>query len=92
VPTTFITDGVIKTGPATIIDGSIYYAGVTAGNKIELKNGTTSSGTVVYTFIAPAAAGTYQLPQYTKTLTVDQGIYFDTTISGGVIGLELFYQ
>jgi len=92
VPTTFSGDQLIKSGQTIIVDGSIYYAGVTAGNKLELKNGTTSSGTVVYTFVAPAANGSAQLPQYAREITVDTGLYMDQTISGGAIGLELFYQ
>lgn len=92
VPTTFSGDQLIQTGRTVIVDGSIYYSGLTAGNKLELKNGTTSSGTVIFTFVAPAAAGTYQLPQYTKDFIVDTGLYLDQTISGGAIGIELFYQ
>jgi hypothetical protein len=92
VPTTFSGDQLIQSGRTIITDGNIYYSGVTAGNKLELKNGTTSSGTVIYTFIAPAANGSQQLPQYTKDFIVDTGLYMDATISGGAMGLELFYQ
>lgn len=92
VPTTFSGDQLIQTGPTMIVDGSIYYTGVTAGDKLQLKNGTTSSGTTVYTFVAPAANGVQQLPQYTKDFVVDAGLYLDQTITGGAIGLELFYQ
>ncbi|NLG05970.1 MAG: hypothetical protein GX567_19405, partial [Clostridia bacterium] len=64
VPTTFSGDQLIQTGRTILVDGNIYWNGLTVGDKLELKNGTTSSGTTVYTFVAPAANGTQQLPQY----------------------------
>jgi hypothetical protein len=92
VPTTFSGDQVIKTGPGIIIDGNIYYSGVTVGDKLVLRNGTSTSGAVVYTFIASCDKGSQQIPTYKRDIVVDQGIYLDETRTGGVLGIELYYQ
>ena len=92
VPTTFSGDQIIKTGAGIIVDGNIYYKGVTAGDKLELRNGTSTSGTVVYTFVAPAANGSQALPAYKRDILVDTGIYLDETRTGGVLSIELYYQ
>lgn len=92
VPSIFSGDRVIKTGAGTIVDGNIYYKGVTAGDKLELRNGTSTSGAVVYTFVAPAANGSQALPTYKRDILVDTGIYLDETRTGGVLGIELYYQ
>ena len=92
MPTTYSGDQLIKTGSAIIVDANIYWAGVTVGDKLELKNGLTSAATTFFTFIAPTANGNYVVPKFQKNLIVDTGIYLEQTISGGAMGVELIYQ
>jgi hypothetical protein len=85
-----VTDQYYTTSTTIITDMSIYYVGVTAGNKLEFRNGGPT-GTIFYTFVAPAAAGTYNwTPE--KALRVDSGIYLDSTVTAGAFGLDLTYQ
>ena len=92
VPSTYSGDQLIKSGPAIVVDANIYWSGLTVGDKLQLKNGLTSSGTTFYTFVAPTANGSYRVQKYQKDILVDTGIYLDLTISGGAMGIELIYQ
>lgn len=75
-------DAQVKATAGTVYEVDVAYAGVTAGDKIELKNSTDSSGTANLTIIAPAANGTFV---YTPPsgLIFTTAIYYDETKSGG---------
>jgi len=75
-----------------IVDASVYYKGVTVGDQISLYNvasqvGSPSDTNKVLQFYAPTANG------YTKLVdngfTCDTGIYMDSTITTGAMGLQL---
>lgn len=80
----------IKSGPGDIYSVHVNYVGVTAGNKIQLIDGTTSSATVRYTCVASATSGTCN-----ALLTV--AMYFGTAIlyteskSGGTFTTDIQY-
>jgi hypothetical protein len=86
----FGADQVITTSPATIIDGSIYWSGLTAGDRVALRNGTTVTSAAVLTLVVPTAAGT--MPIAAEGFTVDNGLYMDVTVTAGTLGLNLLYQ
>ena len=94
LPTVYSADTQVSTGSIIMHDASIYYAGVTAGDKMILSNGVAvgaSRGTVFYTFVAPAANGSfYYRPE--KDLVIDQGLYVDMDISGGLMGVGITAQ
>ena len=85
-------DQQITTTKTIIYDGSIYYKGVTAGDRLDLRNGTSGSATAFYSFIAPAANGTFDLPITKKNWVIPDGVYFDVTLTGGVLGISLDYS
>ena len=85
-------DQQITTTKTIIYDGSIYYKGVTAGDRLDLRNGTTTGATAFYTFIAPAANGYENLPIIKKDWVANNGVYLDITRTAGIIGVSLDYS
>lgn len=92
LPTAYSGDQLIATGQTVIVDANIYWTGLTVGDKLQLKNSLTSTGTVFYTFVAPTANGSYHVPANQRNMVVDTGVYLDATISGGILGIELITQ
>jgi len=85
-------DQSITTSRTVIYDGTIYYKGVTAGDRLDLRNGTSASDTAFYSFIAPAANGTFDLPITKKNWVIPNGVFFDVTRTAGILGLSLNYS
>ena len=86
------SDQQITTARTVIYDFSIYYTGVTKGDKIVLRNGTSTSATAFYTFIAEATDGVTPLVDPAKDIVVDRGLYFDVSRTGGALGINITYQ
>ena len=85
-------DQSITTSRTVIYDGTIYYSGVTAGDRLDLRNGTSVSDTIFFSFIAPATQGTFNLPVTKKNWVIPNGVYFDTTLTAGILGISLDYS
>lgn len=83
-------DGSIKASAGVLYGLIIGYTGVTAGDKVEIKDGG-SGGTVRMTVVLPAAQGTIvvSLP---VPATFASSIYSDETKSGGTIYVTGIYD
>jgi hypothetical protein len=87
----FDTDQRITTSSTILYDMTIYWRGVTVGDRVTFRNGTTTSATAFYSLVAPTASGTFvYIPP--KPLVVDGGIYYDVTLTGGSMGVSITYQ
>lgn len=86
------SDQQITTTRTVLYDMTIYWTNATVGDKIDFRNGISTSSTAFYTFIAPTAHGTfYYRPE--RDLVADQGIYFDVSgTAGSVMGVSIKYQ
>lgn len=89
-PADYSGDQLVKSGSGVIIDAAVYYKGVTVGDAMVLKDSLTATGTTIVTFYAPTANGF--TPIITRGFAVDNGIYMDQTVSGGLMGLNITYQ
>lgn len=89
--TTKTADAAIKTTDGYVHSVLVSYAGVTAGDKIELQNGAAAASTVVFSVVAPAANGSFLFvpasPVYFST-----AIYYDETKSGGTFTSVVQYS
>lgn len=83
-------DGTVTSADTILIDANIYYKGVTVGDKVELRKGS-SSGTIFCTVIADTANGNKHCA-FPEQVMIDGGIYMDETKTGGVTGMNLLYQ
>lgn len=84
-------DGTVTSTDTIIVDANIYYKGVTVGDKVELKKGS-STGAVICTVVADTANGNKKCFSGPEKVMVDGGVYMDATISGGIAGMNLLYQ
>ena len=84
------SDQQILTSNATLVDGYIYWAGVTVGDSLVLRNGGIAGDAAIY-FSAPTANG-YMPLQIINPITMDKGIYFDSNVTTGAFGAGLIYQ
>jgi len=85
-------DKQVTTGRTVIVDASIYYKGVTAGDRVDFCNGTSGSNTIFYSFVAPDANGTYPVTKNKKDWVANSGLYIDFTLTGGIMGIDLEYS
>lgn len=92
VPTTKTVDSVVQVGPTRVGDMNIYWSGVTAGASVMLKNGTSTAGDTVFTFVADTTAGAEVIPAFNREILVDSGLYLDFTNASGTLGVQIFYQ
>lgn len=84
-------DQIITSSPAIIEDVTLYYVGVTVGDNIVLRNGTSTSAPRIQTLVASTANGSFVWnPE--PDVTVDGGIYLDITRTGGLFGISIMYQ
>jgi hypothetical protein len=84
-------DQIISTTKVVITDISIYWKGVTVGDGIYLRNGKAVDSVAFFTFFAPTANGFVYVPPR-KDIVADQGLYFDSMIRTGCIGISINYQ
>lgn len=89
-PTTKTSDAQVKATTGIVYGVIVSFAGVTAGDKIEIKNSTDNSGTSQITVIAPAANGTIVVPLPVGTYFAT-AIYYDETKSGGTFTTQIQY-
>ena len=89
------SDQQITSASTILYDATIYYVGVTAGDRLTLSNevavGTVDQDDIFFTFAAPAANGNYFFKPE-RALTVDSGIYLDVDKTGGTLGIGITYQ
>jgi len=89
------SDQQITSASTILYDATVYYTGVTAGDRLTLSNevavGAVDQDDIFFTFAAPAAHGTF-LYTPERALTVDGGIYLDIDKSGGTLGVNITYQ
>ena len=64
--------------------------GVTAADKIEIKNSADNSGTALLSFVATASAQSWMFTPGTD-IKFDTGIYVDVTLSGGTCSVTTIY-
>jgi hypothetical protein len=89
--TQFFSSQSVTTGRTILYDATIYFFGVTAGDRVLLKNGTSAAATAFFVFAAPAANGTFYFDPE-KDITIDQGLYLEILKTGGTVGVGLTYQ
>ena len=75
-------DGQIKAAAGTLYGVIVTFDGVTAGDKVEIKNSTDNSGTSLFTVIAQAADVVYTFTPCVG-IAYSTGIYSDVTLTGG---------
>jgi len=86
------TDGQVKGSAGTVYGILVSYVGVTAGDKIELKNSTDNSGTSLITIVASGSDGTNAFYPCVG-ITYDTGIYYDETIGDvGAFTTTIIYE
>lgn len=90
IPAVKTTDSQVKATPGTVYGLVVSYAGVTIGDKIELKNSTDSSGTAIITVVASTANGTVVIP-LTVGVIFTTAIFYDATVSGGAFTTTVQY-
>tara|TARA_R100001082_G_scaffold83456_1_gene50209 strand:- start:8160 stop:8669 length:510 start_codon:yes stop_codon:yes gene_type:complete len=84
-------DGQIKASGGTVWSLQIDMAGVTIGDKIEIKNSTDNSGTALLTFTSTAANQSFTFTP-SMGIAFSTGIYSDETKSGGTITVTAVYS
>jgi hypothetical protein len=83
-------DGQVKATAGVVYAVQVSGIGVTAGDKVEIKNSADNSGTALVTMVADAANGTWAF--YPSVgITFDTGIYSDETKSGGTFTATIVY-
>jgi hypothetical protein len=83
-------DGQVTSSNTILVDANIYFKGVTVGDKVELRKGS-STGSIFFTAVAATANGNVVLAP-AEPIMIDGGIYMDETKSGGITGMNLIYQ
>lgn len=84
-------DGQVKATAGTVYAVLVSAVGVTAADKVEIKNSADNSGTALLTFVADAANGTWAFYPCVG-VTFDTGIYSDETKSGGTFTVTVVYE
>ena len=83
-------DGQVKASAGTVFAVHLSFVGVTAGDKIEIKNSADGSGTSLITLVAPVAAGSIDFCPCTGII-YSTAIYMDETKSGGTFTATIVY-
>ena len=83
-------DGQVKASAGTVYSVMISMNGVVAGDKVEIKNSTDASGSVLLSFVATAAAQSFMFNP-SVGITYAAGIYADVTISSGTVSVTTVY-
>jgi hypothetical protein len=83
-------DGQVKTSAGTVYALLVSGIGVTAGDKIEIKNSTDNTGTALLTIVADGANGTWSFYPCVG-ITFSTGIYCDETKTGGTFTTTIVY-
>lgn len=81
----------VKATPGVVYSVVVSYAGVTAGDKIEIKNSKDTSGSAQYTCIASGTNGVCSPIAYTTGNYFSTAIYYDETKTGGTFTTEIQY-
>jgi len=84
-------DGQIKASGGTVWSVMVSMNGVTAGDKVEIKNSTDNSGTALLTFTATASAQSFMFSP-SVGVAYSTGIYSDESKSGGTITVTVVYS
>lgn len=91
IPVVKTTDSQVKATPGMVYGLVVSFAGVTAGDKITLKNSEDDSGTALITVVVPAANGTIVVP-LTVGVIFTTAIFYDATITGGAFATTIQYM
>ncbi len=83
-PIELTADGQVKANPGTLYGFRIQFVGVTIGDKVEIRNGTDNTGTVIFTVTA-ITIDEVHVYNSSKGMRFDGGIYNDETKSSGTI-------
>jgi len=81
-------DAQVKASAGTVYAVLVSGIGVTAADKIEIKNSTDNAGDALITIVADAANGTWAFYPCVG-ITYDTGIYCDETKSGGTFTVTI---
>lgn len=91
-PVELTADGQIKATAGTLYSYKIQFVGVTAGDKVEIRDSTTAGGgTVIFTIIAITPNEVYEFTP-SVGMIFSTGIYHDETKSGGTIYATYIYD
>lgn len=84
-------DGQVKGSAGTVWSVMVGMNGVTAGDKVEIKNSIDNSGTALLTFTATASAQSFMFSP-SVGVAYSSGIFSDETKSGGTITVTVVYS
>jgi hypothetical protein len=84
-------DQLVASGRHTIYGLIVNFKGVTVGDKVEIKDGLTSSATVDASIYAATANGTLAIPLLSG-ISLDTGLYLDETLTTGGASTDIQYQ
>lgn len=90
VPRIFYGDQKVTTSNTILVDGYVYWSGLTAGDTVALLNGGATTSPAFIKFKVATANG-YAPLGLSNPIDVDGGIYLDETISGGAAGVGLIF-
>ena len=83
-------DGQVKASAGSVYAVLVSGVGVTAGDKVELKNSTDNTGDALLTIVADSANGTWAFNPCVG-VSFGTGIYCDETKSGGTFTVTVVY-
>jgi hypothetical protein len=89
--TVFTADGQVKGTAGTVYAVLVSGVGVTAADKVEIKNSADNSGASLVTIVADAANGTWAFYPCVG-ITYGTGIYSDETKSGGTFTVTVVWE
>jgi hypothetical protein len=89
---TVITESaLIKTGSGKVTGFAIQFYGVTAGDKVELIDSLTATGTARLTLVCPVAADHIEFP-IGDDVHFTTGIYAKVTKTGGTLSANILFR
>ena len=83
-------DGQVKGSAGTVYSIMVSMNGVTAGDKVEIKNSTDNSGSALLSFVATAAAQSFMFNP-SVGVSYSAGIYADVSLTGGTVSVTTVY-
>lgn len=84
-------DGQIKATAGTLYGCIVSFVGVTAGDKIEIKNSVDATGTSLCTIISPVANAVYTFTPVVG-ITYSTAIYYDVTLATGTATITAVFE
>ena len=85
-------DTLIMTGTGNLYSVSLSWTGLTVGDRITLHDNTAASGTKIFEFIVPTAAGSYSPHLPSVGLVFGTGLFYNPNVSASTVLVEIGYD